>query len=97
MTRTRTIYLDSPDRPKETEVYTAIPVGERGAVTGRRKVFITLLIVASFGLIAIAVLYLEFLKVVTPAMAILMLVALFGLYFGFGVLIVVYRLVAKLQ
>jgi hypothetical protein len=30
-------------------------------------------------------------------MALLMLVALFGLYFGFGVLIVVYRFVSKLD
>lgn len=36
-------------------------------------------------------------KIVSPAMATLMLVALFGLYFGFGILIAVYRLVSKLD
>ena len=36
-------------------------------------------------------------KIVSPAMAALMLVSLFGLYFGFGVLIAVYRLVDKLE
>lgn len=36
-------------------------------------------------------------KIVSPEMAMLMLVALFGLYFGFGVLIAVYRLVGKLE
>jgi len=36
-------------------------------------------------------------KIVGPEMGILMLVALFGLYFGFGVLIAVYRLVSKLE
>lgn len=52
---------------------------------------------ASFtGLIGmIAVLWVN--KIVGPEMGILMLVALFGLYFGFGVLIAVYRLVSKLE
>jgi len=36
-------------------------------------------------------------KTISPEMAILMLVALIGLYFGFGVLIAVYRLVSKLE
>ncbi len=36
-------------------------------------------------------------KIVGTEMAILMVVALFGLYFGFGVLIAVYRLVGKLE
>lgn len=35
--------------------------------------------------------------VITPQMAMLMFVALLGLYFGFGVLIAVYRFISKLQ
>jgi hypothetical protein len=35
--------------------------------------------------------------VVTFAMGLLMLVALLGLYFGFGVLIVLYRFVGRLK
>ena len=36
-------------------------------------------------------------KIVSFEMSILMLVALFGLYIGFGILIAVYRLVSKLK
>lgn len=36
-------------------------------------------------------------KIVSSTMALLMLVALFGLYFGFGILIAVYRFVGKLD
>lgn len=43
------------------------------------------------------VLYLAVGKVITPQMALLMLVALFGLYVGFGVLIAVYRFMSKLE
>ncbi len=35
--------------------------------------------------------------VVTPQQGLLMLVALFGMYVGFGILIAIYRLVAKLE
>jgi len=49
-----------------------------------------------FGLIAL-ILYLAVEKVVTPQMAMLMFVALFGLYVGFGVLIGVYRFMSKLD
>ena len=66
-------------------------------MAGRRKLFVALVVVTSFVLVAFGVLYLEFLGVVTPAMSILMLIALLGFYLGFGVLIGVYRLVAKLQ
>jgi hypothetical protein len=48
------------------------------------------------GLIA-GVILLLLRHIVTFEMALLMLVALFGLYFGFGVLIVVYRFVSKLD
>jgi hypothetical protein len=36
-------------------------------------------------------------KIISPEMAILMLVALLGLYVGFGVLITVYRFLEKLE
>ena len=36
-------------------------------------------------------------KIVSFEMSMLMLVALFGLYIGFGILIAVYRLVSKLE
>ena len=36
-------------------------------------------------------------QIVTVEMAMLMFVALLGMYFGFGVLIAVYRFVAKLE
>jgi len=36
-------------------------------------------------------------KIVSFALAMLMLVALFGLYVGFGILIAVYRLIGKLE
>ncbi len=35
--------------------------------------------------------------IITPQMAMLMFVALLGLYFGFGVLIAAYRFVSRLQ
>lgn len=49
-----------------------------------------------FGLVAL-ILYLAIEKVVTPQMAMLMFVALFGLYVGFGVLVAVYRFMDKLE
>ena len=49
-----------------------------------------------FGLIAL-ILYLAIEKVITPQMAMLMFVALFGLYVGFGVLIGVYRFMSRLD
>jgi hypothetical protein len=54
-------------------------------------------IAASFvGLIGV-IIFLLANKIVSFAMAMLMLVALFGLYVGFGILIAVYRLVGKLE
>lgn len=49
-----------------------------------------------FALIGL-ILYLGAKGIVTPQMALLMLVALFGLYVGFGVLIAVYRFMSKLE
>ena len=44
-----------------------------------------------------AILALLIAKVITFPLALLMLIALLGLYLGFGVLIAVWRFVAKLQ
>ncbi len=54
-------------------------------------------IAASFAALAGIIVFLWMSKIVTAQMATLMLVALFGLYFGFGVLIAVYCFVCKLD
>ena len=54
-------------------------------------------IAASFiGLVGV-IIFLSKAKIISFEMAMLMLVALLGLYLGFGVLIAVYRLVGKLE
>ena len=54
-------------------------------------------IAASFiGLVGV-IIFLSEAKIISFEMAMLMLVALLGLYLGFGVLIAVYRLVGKLE
>ena len=54
-------------------------------------------IVISFtGLVVTIILLLET-KIISFAMAMLMLVALLGMYIGFGILIAVYRLIGKLE
>jgi hypothetical protein len=54
-------------------------------------------IAASFvGLVGVIILLLVN-KIVSSALAMLMLVALFGLYIGFGILIAVYRFIDKLE
>ena len=52
---------------------------------------------ASFAGLAGTIVYLWVARIVSYEMAMLMLVALLGLYIGFGVLIAIYRLVAKLE
>lgn len=54
-------------------------------------------IAASFIGLAGAIIYLSVAKIISSGMAILMLVALVGMYVGFGVLIAVYRLISKLD
>ena len=54
-------------------------------------------VAASFIAFAVTIMLLSDAGVVTFQMALLMLVALFGLYLGFGVLIAVYRVVSKLD
>jgi len=64
---------------------------------GNRKLQIVAAVVASFTMLVVAVLALLIKHVITFQMALLMLIALFGLYFGFGVLIAVYRFIGRLE
>ena len=58
---------------------------------------IAAVIAASFTVLVITIIFLMIAKVITFEMAMLMLVALLGMYIGFGILIAVYRFVAKLD
>lgn len=62
-----------------------------------RKLRIVAAVVASFTLLIAAVLTLLVKHVITFQMALLMLIGLFGLYFGFGVLIAVWRFTSRLE
>ncbi len=54
-------------------------------------------IAASFiGLVGM-IIFLWEAEIISPVMGKLMLVALLGIYFGFGILIAVYRLIGKLE
>ncbi|HVF16382.1 MAG TPA: hypothetical protein VNA21_05705 [Steroidobacteraceae bacterium] len=55
------------------------------------------LVAGSFTALAIGIMVLAAKGIVTFQLGLLMLVGLVGLYFGFGVLIVVYRFIAKLD
>lgn len=67
------------------------------AMADTRKLRIVAAVVASFSLLIVGVLALLIKQVITFQMALLMLIALFGLYFGFGVLIAVWRFIGKLE
>lgn len=54
-------------------------------------------IAASFVGLVGTVIFLSQTKIISYEMGLLMLVALLGMYFGFGVLIAVYRLIRKLE
>ena len=54
-------------------------------------------IAVSFAGFVAAIIFLWDAKIISSTMAKLMVVALFGMYFGFGVLIAVYRLINKLD
>ena len=54
-------------------------------------------IAASFIGLAGMIIFLSKAKIISFEMAMLMLVALLGLYIGFGILIAVYRLIDKLE
>ena len=64
---------------------------------GKRGLLVAAAVVSSFIGLAVTIAFLSHWKVITFEAAMLMLVALVGLYFGFGVLIAVYRLIAKLE
>ncbi|MFL6547883.1 MAG: hypothetical protein ACJ8OJ_04265 [Povalibacter sp.] len=63
----------------------------------RRKLWIVMGVVISFCALIALVIALLMNHVITFQMALLSLVALFGLYCGFGVLIAIYRFVGKLE
>jgi len=63
----------------------------------RRTLKVVAGIAASFIGLAGTIIFLSDAKIITFEMAILMLVALFGIYLGFGILIAVYRLIDKLE
>lgn len=69
------------------------PEGPRSTRTLR----IAALVASSFTALAVGILVLMMKRVVSFQLGLLMLVALVGLYFGFGVLIAVHRFVGKLQ
>ncbi len=54
-------------------------------------------IAASFIVLAGTIIFLSEMKIISFEMAKLMLVALLAMYVGFGILIAVYRLIAKLE
>ena len=54
-------------------------------------------IAASFAGLVGTIIFLSEMKIISVEVAKLMLVALFAMYLGFGVLIAVYRLIAKLK
>jgi hypothetical protein len=61
------------------------------------KLKIAAAVSGSFTAIAIAIIAMIFKRVVTFQMGLLMLVALVGLYVGFGVLFAVWRFIDKLE
>ena len=54
-------------------------------------------IAASFIALVGTIIFLSRARIVSIEMAMLMLVALLGMYIGFGILIAVYRLISKLE
>ena len=62
-----------------------------------RTLIIAAGIVVSFTGLAGTIIFLLVAKIISFAMAMLMLVALVGMYIGFGILIAVYRLIGKLD
>ncbi len=62
-----------------------------------RRTLIGLGVLGSFLSLVFGIVTLARTQTVTPQIATLMFVALIGLYFGFGVLIIVYRLINRLD
>jgi uncharacterized membrane protein len=67
------------------------------ASANNKALKIALAVGALFMTLIVIIIYLVAKNVITPQMALLMFVGLFGLYFGVGVLIAVYRFVSKLD
>jgi hypothetical protein len=65
--------------------------------TNKKALKIALAVGATFMILIMLIIYLVAVAVITPQMAMLMFVALLGLYVGFGVLIAVYRFMSKLE
>ena len=66
-------------------------------MSDRKKLKIAALVSLSFTGIVVLIMTLLVKAVITFQLALLMLVALLGLYFGFGVLIFLYRFVDRLK
>jgi len=66
-------------------------------MSDKKKLKIAAAVSLSFTGIVVLVMVLLVKGVITFQMALLMLVALLGLYFGFGVLIIIYRFVDRLK
>ncbi len=62
-----------------------------------KKLKIATLIIGSFLTFAGLIYYLAYAQIVTPQVAGLMGVALFGMYVGFGILVLAYRVMSRLQ
>jgi uncharacterized membrane protein len=67
------------------------------ASANNKALKIALAVGALFMTLIVIIIYLVAKNVITPQMALLMFIGLFGLYFGVGVLIAVYRFVSKLD
>ena len=56
-----------------------------------------ILVAALFVVVALGIFFAAFLQYLSVQLALLLLIALLGLYLGFGVLIAVYRFTSKLK
>ena len=72
-------------------------LGKRMASSTKKALKIALAVGALFMALIVLIVYLLAYRVITPQMALLMFVALLGLYVGFGALIAVARFVNKLH
>jgi hypothetical protein len=66
-------------------------------MANHRSLKIAAVVAASFTALCVTVIYFMLRRTITFQMALLMLVALVGLYFGFGVLFLVYRFTSRLK
>lgn len=74
------------------------PCGYKVMKTPKNRIALYLFLTGlSFVLIALGIIYFGLNGTVSPALAQLMLVALLGLYVGFGILIASYRLISRLN